>query len=307
MAGVADRAFRELCRGYGAAYTVTELISAKGVSLRDKKSQSLMAISDAERPAGIQLFGSDPDTMAEAACAALKHRPDFIDINMGCPAPKVAGNGGGAALMRDPALAGRITRAVADAAGPVPVTVKIRAGWDAQSINAMEVAERCADAGASAVTVHGRTRAQMYAPSADWNIIRQVKQAVDIPVIGNGDVFTPRDAAALYETTGCDFILVGRGAMGAPWLFSQISAYLSDGTVLPDPPVSERMAVLLRQVRAMVAYKGERIALNEARKHASWYMKGLRGAAAFRRECGTISSLAQLEELCYRVCRDNAE
>lgn len=300
MAGVADRAMRKLCREFGAAYTVSELVSSKGVSLGDKKSAELLTVTDDQRPMGLQLFGSDPETMAAAAKHAALSAPDFIDINMGCPAPKVAAGGGGAALMKDPILAGRVTAAVVGAVD-LPVSVKIRSGWDEKSINAIEVAKRCEDAGAAAITVHGRTRAQMYAPSADWNIIRLVKEAVSVPVIGNGDVVSAKTAAAMYEQTGCDFIMVGRAAEGNPWIFSQINAYLDGETLLPDPPMSKRMLTLLKQVRLMTEYKGSHIAMLEARKHAAWYMKGIRGAAEYRRKCGEINTLEELEELCAQV------
>lgn len=306
MAGVADRSFRQLCRGYGAAFTVTELVSAKAVSMGDKKSHSLLQISDEERPAASQIFGSDPDAMAAAAHDAERYGADFIDINMGCPAPKVAASGGGAVLMKEPEKAEQIVRAVVRAVS-LPVTVKMRAGWDAQSINAVELAKRCEAAGASAVTVHGRTREQMYAPPVNFDIIAEVKRSVSIPVIANGDVTDAKSAARMYENTGCDFIMVGRGAMGAPWIFSQINAYIGEGRIMPDPPLSERMSVLLRQANMTVRHKGERVAMLEMRKHAAWYMSGLRGAAEFRRECGEISTLAQLQELCFKVCRKNGE
>ena len=306
MAGVADRTFRALCRRWGAAYTVTELISAKAVVLGDKKSHELLAVTDAERPVGIQLFGSDPATLAEAARAAEAHNPVFIDINMGCPAPKVSASGGGALLMKDPVLAAEIVRQTARAVS-CPVTVKMRSGWDADSINAVELAQRCEEAGAAAITIHARTRAQMYAPPADWRIIADVKRAVSVPVIGNGDVVDPESAARLYEETGCDFIMVGRAAMGAPWLFSRINAYIGEGRRLPDPPVSQRMLVLLEQARETVADKGERIAMNEMRKHAAWYMRGLRGAAEFRRRSGTLTTLSDLETLICDVCKENGD
>ena len=303
MAGVADRAMRELCRDYGAAYVVGELASAKGIARRDRKSAALLEVCAKEHPMGSQLFGDDPKLMAAAACRAMDFLPDFIDINMGCPAPKVANNGGGAALMKRPVLAAEIVRAIVKAV-PVPVTVKIRAGWDEQSLNAVEVARRCEDAGASVITVHGRSRKQMYAPPVNLEIIRAVKQSVSVPVVGNGDVDSPQAAARMLEQTGCDLIMVGRAAAGAPWIFSQINAYLKDGTLLPDPPVSERMLVLLRQVSRMAEYKGERIALREARKHAAWYMRGLKNAAAYRRQCGGLETMRQLEELCCRVCME---
>lgn len=304
MAGVADRSFRRLCREFGAAYTVSELISSKAVSLNDKKSLGMMNITDSERPVGLQLFGSDPDTMAAAAVSGMQFKPDFIDINMGCPAPKVAGNGGGCALMKDPRLAESIVKAVVGAVN-IPITVKMRSGWDESSVNAVELAKRCEQAGAKLITVHGRTKTQMYSPPVNMDIIKEVKRAVSIPVVGNGDIFTAKDAANMYEYTGCDFVMVGRGAMGAPWIFRQINAWMFEGVTVPDPPLSERMRVLMKQAAMTVEDKGEKNAMREMRKHAAWYMKGVRGAAAYRNECGQLTTLEQLYELCYRVCREN--
>lgn len=237
MAGVADRAFRKLCVENGAAYVVGEMVSCKGLCFGDAKSEELLSLDPQEHPAAIQLFGDDPDTMARAAQKAMTYHPDILDINMGCPAPKIAGNGCGSALMRDPERCRAIVAAVAGAV-PVPVTAKIRKGYSREESNAVEVALACQEGGAAAITVHGRTRDQMYAPPVDWNIIRQVKQALSIPVIGNGDVTSPETAAALYEETGCDLVMVGRGALGAPWLFAQIEAFLTHGTRLPDPSLS---------------------------------------------------------------------
>ncbi len=296
LAGVADRAFRELCRGYGAAYTVCEMASAKGISLGDKKSAELLSITETERPAGSQIFGNSPETMAIAAKKALEFNPDFIDINMGCPAPKVASSGGGALLMKDPVLAANIVKAVAGVS-TVPVTVKMRSGWDADHINAVELAKRCEDAGAAAITVHGRTKVQMYAPPVNTDIIRKVKQAVSIPVIGNGDVVDGISAARLMEETGCDMVMVGRGALGRPWVFSQINAYLDHEVILPDPPVIERMRVMLKHIEALCEYKGERVGIREARKHAAWYTKGLHGAANYRARIGLISSIEELQQI----------
>ena len=233
LAGVADRAFRELCRGYGAAYTVGEMASAKGISLGDKKSAELLSISEAERPSGCQIFGNSPETMAIAAQKALEYSPDFIDINMGCPAPKVAASGGGALLMKSPQLAEDIVRAVVKASS-VPVTVKMRSGWDDKSINCVELAKRCEQAGATAITVHGRTKMQMYAPPVNIDIIKAVKDAVSIPVIANGDVTDGKTAAEMLEKTGCDMVMVGRGALGRPWVFQEINAYLENEVILPD-------------------------------------------------------------------------
>ena len=304
LAGVADRAFRELCRGYGAAYTVCEMASAKGISLGDKKSAELLSITETERPAGSQIFGNSPETMAIAAKKALEYNPDFIDINMGCPAPKVASSGGGALLMKDPVLAASIVKAVAEVS-TVPVTVKMRSGWDDNNINAVELAKRCEDAGAAAITVHGRTKVQMYAPPVNTDIIRQVKQAVSIPVIGNGDVVDGISAARLMEETGCDMVMVGRGALGRPWVFSQINAYLDHEVILPDPPVVERMRVMLKHIEALCQYKGERVGIREARKHAAWYTKGLHGAANYRARIGLISSIEELQQIALELIEQN--
>lgn len=305
MAGVADRAFRELCRSYGAAYAVSEMISSKGVSMGDRKSKALMQLSPAERPAGVQIFGNDPEIMASSVESVLSVEPQFIDINMGCPAPKIAGNGGGASLMRDPVLAEKIVAAVKKASGSIPVTVKIRAGWDDEYINAVEMAKRAEAAGAAAITVHGRTRQQMYAPPVNHSIIAEVKKAVSIPVVGNGDITDGASAAKMLEDTNCDFLMVGRGALGRPWIFQQINAYLADGRILPEPPVSERMRVMCKHIQMICEYKGERIGIREARKHAAWYTKGIRGAAEYRRQLGQLESIAQLEEIAYKICREN--
>lgn len=300
MAGVADRAFREICFDHGAACVVGEMVSSKGLTYGDRKSAELLVLDDRARPAAVQLFGDDPATMARAAVQVLDYHPDWIDINMGCPAPKIAGNHCGSALMREPELCRRIVQAVKEAV-PVPVTAKIRKGYARDEVNAVEVALACEAGGADVITVHGRTRDQMYAPPVDWDIIRQVKEAVKVPVIGNGDVVDARSAAAMYEQTGCDLVMVGRGALGAPWVFSQIEAYLTHDRLLPTPTMAQRMTVLMRQVERMIAYKGERVAMLEARKHAAWYMNGLRGAASFRREAGTLSTMEELAALCARL------
>ena len=306
MAGVADRAFRKICMDHGAACVIGEMVSAKGLTYGDRKSAELLELDDDIHPAAIQLFGDDPAIMAQAAEQALEFKPDWIDINFGCPAPKIVGNHTGSALMREPELCRRIVQAVKDAV-PIPVTAKIRKGYGKDEINAVEVALACEAGGADAVTVHGRTRDQMYAPPVDWDIIRQVKQVVQIPVIGNGDVVDAKSAAALYEQTGCDLIMVGRGALGAPWIFTQINAYLDHEVLLPTPPMAQRMATLMRQVELTVQYKGERVALLEARKHAAWYTNGLRGAAQLRRRAGEITTLEDLAAFCYEVIRADEE
>ena len=304
MAGVADRAFRELCVDYGASYVVSEMISSKGVSMGDRKSKDLAFLSEKERPAAIQIFGSDPVIMAQSVEQVMQFSPEIIDINMGCPAPKIASNGGGASLSKNPELAEKIVKAVVSAS-PVPVTVKIRMGWDFDNINAVEMAQRAENAGASAITIHGRTRNQMYSPPVDRNIIAEVKKSVSIPVIGNGDIIDEQSAAIMLEETNCDLIMIGRGALGRPWVFSQINAYLEHGRVIPEPPVTERMRVMLKHIETLCEYKGDYVGMREARKHAGWYTKGLRGAAKYRQELGTIESMEQLQEVAYKICVEN--
>lgn len=300
MAGVADRAFRELCTSYGAAYVISEMVSSKGLTMQDKKSKELLFLSEKERPAGAQIFGDNPAIMAEAALKTLSFNPEFIDINMGCPAPKIAGNGGGSALLKNPPLISEIVESVVKAS-PIPVTVKIRIGWDLDTVNAVEVAKRIEAAGASALTVHGRTRTQMYAPPVYLDEIAKVKNAVSIPVIGNGDIIDGQSAKRMLDETGCDFLMIGRGALGRPWVFESVNAYLENGTEIPEPPIEERMRVMTEHIKLICEYKGERVGMREARKHAAWYIKGIRGAAAFRQEVGTLSDMKQLEELAVRV------
>ena len=303
MAGVADRAMREICREYGAAFTVGELTSSRGITLGDKKSAELLSCSGAERPFASQLFGSDPQIMAQAAKKALLFSPDFIDINMGCPAPKVAGNGGGSALMREPELVAQIVRAVVNAVN-VPVTVKMRTGYDNENINAPELAKMCEDAGAAAITVHGRTRPQMYAPGVDYKTIERVRRSVSVPVIGNGDVTDGKSAKYMYEATGCNFVSVGRAAEGNPFVFAEINAFLSGESYTP-PSLEQRFTVMMRQIRLMMEYKDPHIALLESRKHTAWYMRGLEGAAALRRMCGEIKSIADIEAICEKALEQN--
>lgn len=306
MAGVGDRAFREICAEFGAAYTVSEMVSAKALHFSDKKSLELMELGSTARPGGIQLFGAVPRDMAEAAKRAMDFAPDFVDINMGCPAPKITCSGAGSALMKNPPLCSEIVSAVKNAV-PVPVTVKLRAGWDESSVNAAQVAKLCEQAGADAVTIHGRTRSRMYVPPADLEIIRKVKNSVNIPVIGNGDVTDGPSAARMMKETGCDAVMIGRGALGSPWVFREISAFLSGEEAPPEPTVEERMDILLRHIRLMIGYKGERRAMNEARKHVGWYLKGMRGAAGFRRRAGLLESPAQLEALIKDILDGNRE
>ncbi len=295
MAGVADRAMREICMKYGAGYCVGELTSAKGVSRGDKKSQQLLYCSEKERPFASQLFGSDALSMGEAAKRARELNPDFIDINMGCPAPKVAGHGGGSALMKDEVLAGKIIEAVVKAVD-IPVTVKMRSGWDETNLNAPGLAKIAEQCGAAAVTVHGRTRRQMYAPPVNTAIIKAVKDSVKIPVIANGDITDFESALKMKNETGCDYLAIGRGAMGNPFVFSQINAGFR-GEEIPQFSLEQRLCVLREQVSLMVEYKGERTAMLESRKHTSWYIKGMRGAAALRRMCGEINCMSDIDRI----------
>ncbi len=302
MAGVADCAFRELCSSFGAAYTVTEMVSAKGIHYNNKKTAELMELSDRERPSAIQIFGSEPDTMADAAVFALQFKPDFIDINMGCPAPKISNNGSGASLMKNPKLCGEIIKSVANAVD-IPVTVKIRKGWDAKSVNCVEIAKIAEANGASAVAVHGRTREQYYKPPVDKDIIRDVKAAVKIPVIGNGDVTSGAKAKELYEHTGCDMIMVGRGALGNPWIFAEINEYMKTGKLLPKPSPEEKLSVMMGQIERMCRLKGEYLGIRQSRKHIVWYIKGFKGAASLRNEAGHIESIEDLKKLTEKILK----
>lgn len=297
MAGVSDRAYRELCVRFGAAYCVSEMVSSKALSFNSKKSEELMEISDLERPCGIQIFGDDPKCMADAAKHALENKPDIIDINMGCPAPKISSNGSGSALMKNPRLCGEIVKAVT-AVTDIPVTVKIRKGWDDDSVNAVEVAKICESAGAAAITVHGRTRQQYYKPPVDYDIIRAVRESVSVPVIANGDIDSAERAKEVMDITGCDLVMIGRATLGNPWIFSQINAYLENPNVkIHTPNLEERLGVMIEHIGKMVEYKGEHMAMLQARKLVVGYFKGMKGAAALRNEAGKIKTLDDLYEL----------
>ena len=305
MAGVTDRAYRELCMAMGAGYCVSEMVSARALSFGSKKSEELMDISAQERPCGIQIFGDDPSCMAEAALSAMRNKPDIIDINMGCPAPKISGGGSGSALMKTPALCGEITAAVVRAVD-VPVTVKIRQGWDDTMVNAVEVAQICEQAGAAAIAVHGRTRQQYYKPPVDYDLIRQVKQSVRIPVIANGDIDSAKKAKQILDFTGCDFVMIGRASMGNPWIFTQINAFLDNpAQPLYYPELEEKLGVMVAHVEKMVAYKGEYIALRQARKLVAGYFKGVRGAAALRSDAGKIETPDDLIRLKEKAIRQS--
>lgn len=279
MAGVTDKAFRILCREMGCGFVYTEMVSSKGLYYNSSKTHDMLDIDAREAPAGIQLFGSDPDIMGEmAAKVSSDEKVALVDINMGCPAPKIVKNCEGSALMRDMDLASRVIKSVVKNSS-VPVTVKFRKGWDDNSINAVEFAKMAEDSGASAVSVHGRTRAQMYEGKADWDIIRKVKESVKIPVMGNGDIVSPEAAKRMLDKTGCDGVLVARGAMGNPWIFKRINHYLKYGELLPEPSPCERIDMAIRHTEMAVVFKGEATGVREMRKHIAWYIKGLKNSA----------------------------
>ena len=293
MAGVTDTAYRVLLKEQGAGLTCTEMVSAKGIFYKNKNNKMILQTAPDEHPVAVQLFGSDPVIMASMA-ERIAEDFDIIDVNMGCPVPKIVNNGEGSALMKTPELAGRILSTMVSVLSK-PVTVKFRKGFDDRHVNAVEFAKMAEQSGVSAITIHGRTRSQMYAGNADWDIIRAVKEAVSIPVFGNGDIFTPEDAKRMMDETGVDGVAIARGAKGNPWLIRRSIHYLETGELLPEPELSEKKEMMIRHAGLMVEYKGERIAIQEMRKHLAWYTAGIPGSAKLRSEMNSLNTLEELK------------
>ena len=305
MAGVTDLAFRTICRELGAGYTVTEMVSAKALCYQDKKTLPMLTLGEGEHPAAVQLFGCDEDAMERGAAKAAEYSgADILDINMGCPVPKVCNNGEGSGLARDPEKAAKVAAAVIRGAGGKPVTAKIRLGWDKGHLNYLELAQRLQDAGVAAIAVHGRTKTQMYSGKADWNAIREVKEALSIPVIANGDVFSPKDAVDVLKRTGADMVMVGRGVFGNPWLLQQCAAALKGEPIPERPPLAQRCDTAVRQIELAAAHKGEHIACLEARKHYAWYLKGVPYANYYKEQICRAETLEQIYEITKGIKRD---
>ncbi len=304
MAGVTDRAFREICKEFGASLLTSEMVSAKGLIYDSEKTIDLIKHSNFEKPFSIQLFGSTPEDLAKATQLVQKYNPDIIDINMGCPAPKIVNNGSGSALMKNPKLCGEIVRAVVKESS-VPVTVKIRAGWDENFTTAVDTAKYCEDGGAMAITVHGRTRKQMYSGKVDLEIIKKVKEAVKISVIGNGDVNSFEDAQNMINYTNCDMVAIGRGALGNPWIFKEINEWFDNNNIIEKPDLSEKVEIMKYHIKKMCDYKGENRGIKEARKHISWYLKGIKGAAELRSRAYNLNNMDEFEDMCRLIVNND--
>ncbi len=302
MAGVTDLSFRLICKEMNCGMVYTEMVSAKGLYYNDKKTENLLKIKPEEKPVALQIFGSEPEVMAKAAYILNGRENATLDINMGCPTPKIVKNGDGSALMKNPKLAGEVVKAVVKESIK-PVTVKIRKGWDDNNINAVEIAKVIEENGAKALAIHGRTREQFYSGKADWGIIRKVKEALTIPVIGNGDVFTVEDGINLLRETNCDGIMIGRGSQGNPWIFKRMAYYMESGELLPEPTVKEKVLMALKHMNLVVEHKGEYVGIREMRKHIAWYLKGLRNTASLRNEINKIDSRAGIEDILYNYLK----
>ena len=303
MAGVTDLPFRILCKEMGCGLVYSEMVSAKGILYGSKNTEKLLEVDESERPVAVQLFGNDPEILGAMAKKIEPYNIDIIDVNMGCPAPKIVKNGEGSAVTLNPERVGEIVHSLVTSQKK-PVTIKFRKGFDDDHINAVEIAKIAEANGASAVAVHGRTREQFYSGKADWDIIKEVKNAVSIPVIGNGDIVTPEDAKRMFDYTGCDAIMIGRGAQGNPWIFKRIVHYMETGEILPEPTAKERVEKALRHAKMLIEYKGEYIGVREMRKHLSWYIKGCSGASELRGLINTAESYEEMEKLLYeKLCR----
>ena len=296
MAGVTDLPYRKIVKEMGCGLVCTEMVSAKGLVYGTPRTEELLTISQDERPVSLQIFGTEPEIMAESLSVIEDYSPDIIDVNLGCPTRKIVKNGAGSALMKKPKLVAEIVEALVKET-TTPVTVKMRTGWDEESINAVEIGKVAEEAGAAMVAVHGRTREQFYSGEADWQIISQVKEAVRIPVVGNGDIFTPEDAEEMLNQTGCDGIMIGRGAQGNPWIFKRTVHYLETGELLPPPVPSEKVEMAIRHLEELVDYKGEYTGVREMRKHIAWYVKGLHGCTEIKRKVNQIETVSGMKKI----------